>query len=193
MVELEHTPQVHLDSRQLRKLAHPLRSRLLAVLRTDGPSTSARLADALDTNTGQTSYHLRQLAEVGLVQEVPERGTARERWWQAVHQVSSWAETDFEADPDDQAAVDWLMGANLRTMTRWREEWLASRRQWPEAWRRAATFGDMRLRLDPERLEELVDELWTVLDRYRAEEVEDAQAEDVVVMIDAFPARDLRP
>jgi len=59
--------EVHLDARQIRVLAHPLRFRLLGRLRLDGPATATGLARALETNTGATSYHLRQLADVGLV------------------------------------------------------------------------------------------------------------------------------
>ena len=75
---------IKLNSQQIRTLAHPLRSRLLGALRVDGPATATTLAQALDTNTGATSYHLRQLAEVGLVAEDVDRGTGRQRWWRAV-------------------------------------------------------------------------------------------------------------
>ena len=57
---------VELDSHKLRVLAHPLRSRLLATLRAEGPATATSLAATLGTNSGATSYHLRQLAEAGL-------------------------------------------------------------------------------------------------------------------------------
>ena len=60
------------DSRQLRVLAHPLRSRLLGALRHGGPATATALAARLGTNSGATSYHLRQLAEAGLVEDDPE-------------------------------------------------------------------------------------------------------------------------
>ena len=80
-------------------LAHPLRLRLLGRLRTDGPATATALAEKLGTNTGATSYHLRQLAEVGLVAEDPDLGTGRQRWWRARHDVSSWAARTSTATP----------------------------------------------------------------------------------------------
>jgi DNA-binding transcriptional ArsR family regulator len=67
----------------LRILAHPMRQRILRYLRQAGPATSTTLARDLGENSGIMSYHLRQLAEYGFVQEVPGRGQGRERWWQA--------------------------------------------------------------------------------------------------------------
>jgi DNA-binding transcriptional ArsR family regulator len=67
----------------LRVLAHPTRQRILRYLRQSGPATSTTLARELGENSGIMSYHLRQLAEHGFVQEVPDRGQGRERWWQA--------------------------------------------------------------------------------------------------------------
>lgn len=186
------TSRVRLDSAKLRCLAHPLRSRLLSALRTDGPSTSAKLAQRLGTNTGATSYHLRKLADVGLVAEVPDRGTTRERWWQAAHEVTSWSDTDFEEDPDDRAAADWLLGHHTRTKTRWVEDWLESRAEWSREWRRAASLGDMRLRLTPSQATALEAELYEVIQRHHDAGPERGDDADVMVLIDIFPTRQVR-
>jgi DNA-binding transcriptional ArsR family regulator len=71
------------DVEALRVLAHPMRQRILRYLRQTGPATSTSLAKELGENSGIMSYHLRQLAEYGFVQEVTGRGQGRERWWQA--------------------------------------------------------------------------------------------------------------
>ncbi len=68
---------IHLDRDQVLILAHPLRHRLLSALRLGGPSTATVLAESLDRSTGKTSYHLRKLADVGLVAEDDDRGNAR--------------------------------------------------------------------------------------------------------------------
>src|SRR6188768_684937 len=98
---------LHLDSKAIRVLAHPLRSRLLTLLRAHGPATATDLARQLDTNTGATSYHLRKLASVGLVEET-EDGRGRERWWRASTASHEWRERDLAGDPDAEAASDWL-------------------------------------------------------------------------------------
>lgn len=71
------------DLEALKALAHPRKQRILQYLGLHGPATSAMLARALDLNTGATSYHLRELARFGFVEEVPGHGTGRERWWRA--------------------------------------------------------------------------------------------------------------
>ncbi len=70
---------------RLRGLAHPLRLRALDALRLDGPSTATALARRLGVNSGATSYHLRQLASYGYIEEATELGTRRDRYWRARH------------------------------------------------------------------------------------------------------------
>lgn len=77
------TPVRDVDLATLKALSHPLRVRLWDLLVSTGPATSTTLARQTGESTGSTSYHLRQLAAHGLVEEIPGRGTARERWWRA--------------------------------------------------------------------------------------------------------------
>ncbi len=77
------------DAAALQGLAHPLRLRLLGLLRAYGPSTATKLAARCGESSGLTSYHLRQLAEAGFVVDADPadlagvdrtpRGTARGR------------------------------------------------------------------------------------------------------------------
>src|SRR3954471_4188633 len=85
------------DVRALRALAHPLRNRLLGYLRLHGPATASQLGRVVGESSGSTSYHLRQLAEYGFVEEVEGRGTARERWWRARHRLTSWRADEIGA------------------------------------------------------------------------------------------------
>ena len=64
-------------------MVRPAPASTLRQLHRDGPAISTSLAHARGENTGATSYHLRQLAEHGFVEEVPERRRGRERWWRA--------------------------------------------------------------------------------------------------------------
>lgn len=75
-----------LDLRDMRVLAHPVRLALLRRLQQDGPSTATRLARSVGATPTACSWHLRQLASRGLVDdaaEAPLREHGRERWWQA--------------------------------------------------------------------------------------------------------------
>jgi DNA-binding transcriptional ArsR family regulator len=57
--------------------------RILNILAAEGEATSTTLARRLGESTGTLSWHLRHLAEHGLIEEDPDRGTRRERWWRA--------------------------------------------------------------------------------------------------------------
>lgn len=70
---------LHYDAAALKALTHPLRVQILAVLQDEGRATATTLAARLAETSGATSYHLRQLARRGLIEEVPAAG--RERWW----------------------------------------------------------------------------------------------------------------
>jgi DNA-binding transcriptional ArsR family regulator len=92
------------DARLIRALAHPLRIRMLSRLQQEGPATATMLAEALNESTANTSYHLRQLARHGLIEEDLERGDQRDRWWAAVarhYNVGS----ELETSPEHRAAV----------------------------------------------------------------------------------------
>lgn len=182
---------VRLDPPKLHALAHPLRSRLLASLRVHGPATATTLAQRLSTNSGATSYHLRQLADVGLIEEDKTQGRGRERVWRSAHDSTSWSDSDFGDDPSDRAASDWLYGHHVRTTTRYVEDWLESRQEWPKRWRDAADSSDYSLMMTPEQLGAMVEELHAVIARHRHTAEEDntsgQDAQRVVLIVHAFP------
>jgi predicted ArsR family transcriptional regulator len=181
-------PEIRLTSEQLRVLAHPLRSRLLTALRMDGPATATRLAEGLGTNTGATSYHLRQLAAVHLVVEEDRPGSGRQRWWRPAQASHGWLDSDVAGDPDDRAAAAWLAGHYLRTVTELAERWLAERHEWPAAWREAHFASDFLLELTPQRLRELEEDLQEVVLRYRQEPAQE-DSEPVILAIYGFPRK----
>ena len=178
---------LHLDARALRVLAHPLRSRLLTALRTGGPATATALARTLDTNSGATSYHLRRLESVGLVEETDE-GRGRERWWRASTAAHDWTQRDVAGDPEAEAASDWLRRHYLRSFVDHYEAWLDAGPSWPLDWRAAAESGDALLHLTPTQLAALQQDVITLLDRYREiAPAEEPPTRPVAVYWHAFP------
>src|SRR4051812_47516978 len=93
------------DVETLRAFAHPLRMRLLGLLRLDGPATASELARRVDESSGSTSYHLRQLARYGFVVEDAEQPSRRERRWAAAAAQTTWTSSDFSADPGAREAA----------------------------------------------------------------------------------------
>lgn len=177
---------VELDSRALRVLAHPLRSRLLSELRLHGAANATALAERLGTNTGATSYHLRKLAEVNLVEETDE-GHGKQRFWAAATDSHSWRNTRFDADPDDRAAAGWLRQHQLHYLVERVEAWEQERDRWPEAWRDAASMSDAIVEVSPDQLNELLEELYAVVLRYR-ELPPGEDGQQVVVHVIGIPA-----
>ncbi|MER5944934.1 winged helix-turn-helix domain-containing protein [Streptomyces sp. NPDC001904] len=80
------SPRILTDVDSLKALAHPLRQRLLTWLQRHGSATSADLAGEFGEDRGGTSYHLRQLARFGFVEEDVARSAGRRKYWRAVPQ-----------------------------------------------------------------------------------------------------------
>lgn len=75
---------VELDVVGMRALAHPVRLAILTRLREHGPDTATGLSPFVGASPSVASWHLRHLAEHGLVEDAPGDGAGRKRWWQAV-------------------------------------------------------------------------------------------------------------
>lgn len=185
------TTILHLDATAIKVLAHPLRSRLLSTLRAAGPATATALAERIGTNTGATSYHLRKLASVALVEETGE-GHGRERWWRAATAMHSFTQRDAAGDPDAQAATDWLRRYYLRSFAERYERWLDVQETWPLAWQEVADASDRLIRVSPARLAGLQAELSATIERYVDAEQADPDAQPVEVHIHAFPIPELK-
>jgi len=171
----------------LRALSHPTRLKMLMLLRLEGPATATGLAQELKLNTGATSYHLRQLAEHGFIEEDAERGDARDRWWRAAHQ-STRAGLRF-GDPDDAESAESYLQSVAMMYTEALMQAVAERRYLPLPWQEATTTSDWHLRLTPQRAEQLTDALAALIESWS--EQEDAEgtegAADFVVNLNAFP------
>ncbi len=142
------------SSAGLRALSHPVRLRMLGLLRREGPATATSLARCLGLNTGATSYHLRQLAEHGFIEEETERGNARDRWWRAVHESTRMSSggADQEAEAGYLQTVALMYGELLARAA-------AERPFLPSAWDEAVTLSDWPLRLTPSAARRLLETL----------------------------------
>ena len=151
-----------------------------------GPATATALARELDTNTGATSYHLRRLASVGLVEET-EDGRGRERWWRASTGSHEWRERDVAGDPDAEAATDWLRRHYFQGFVERYEGWLDAAASESVEWRDAAESGDSEIRVSPDRLRQFEAELLGLIERYRAPSPDDPAARRIAVYFHTFP------
>ncbi|KJK36737.1 ArsR family transcriptional regulator [Streptomyces variegatus] len=192
MSENEKVHVRELDARSLRGLAHPLRMQLLDALRFGGPATASQLAQKLGESSGATSYHLRQLAEYGFVEDAPERGKGRERWWKAVHNGLRFDDSLLDdADPAVRGAADMYLHELATTQTRDLSTWIGNRDSWPEEWARSWDMSSATLTLTPELTRELVEKMHALVETYRGRAAaENAPGtEQVRIQTHAFPIR----
>ncbi len=170
-------PARHVDvvteAARLQALAHPLRLRLLGLLRLEGPSTASRLGQRCAESSGLTSYHLRQLAAAGFVVDAEASDLeglsthGRDRWWKAAATVTSTGPPPLDDDAAAAATGDYQRAVVDLYAERSRA-WLTAQHTWPRRWQELSGSGDRVLALTTEETGRLSAELTEVLGRYRA-------------------------
>jgi DNA-binding transcriptional ArsR family regulator len=95
------------DPKILRAVAHPVRNRILTELTASGPMRAADIARELGIPANQASFHLRQLAKYGLVEEDPDAARdRRDRVWRPTSDDGvSINLTEIEKEPGGKAAT----------------------------------------------------------------------------------------
>lgn len=147
------------DPRAIRALAHPVRIALIELLTLDGAMTATEAGERLGESATTCSFHLRQLAKYGFVEEAG-GGKGRARPWKmtaiGMHiPASEDAETELAT-----AALTSLF--RERQLARFRT-WIETRHLYPSRWRAAAGESEHVFYLTADELEALNDELTTLL------------------------------
>ncbi|GAB7002759.1 hypothetical protein JCM18899A_02300 [Nocardioides sp. AN3] len=96
------------DPRILRAIAHPARNRILSELYASGSLRAADVSRLLGIPANQASFHLRQLAKYGLIEEAPDEARdKRDRVWRMVPADGiSFRSQDMLAQPGGAAALE---------------------------------------------------------------------------------------
>ncbi|MBR7834428.1 helix-turn-helix transcriptional regulator [Actinospica durhamensis] len=185
------------DPDVLKALTHPLRRRIFRLLREQGPAMVTSLAERAGADPGQISYHLRELAKRGFIEEAPELARdRREHWWRAATGSYGWSSTDFE-DPAGRAVAETAERLQIEESFERLRAYHSVRPAWSREWLDAATAGTSGMRLTPEELSALSRELGEVLWRWaevgrvdpklRPEERPQDGREHVFLFYHAFP------
>ncbi|MEU2026487.1 winged helix-turn-helix domain-containing protein [Streptomyces sp. NPDC016469] len=182
---------LQIDARALRGLAHPLRLRLLSALREHGPATASGLAERLGESSGATSYHLRQLATYGFVEDDPSRGKGRERWWRAAHAGTAFdSELMHHADPEVRGAMGVVLHEVATMHAQELSTWLGTMHEWPREWYEGSGIRDYKVRLTPELSLELAEKVSELINSYRGRVPEGTEGSAVVrTHLHVFPRR----
>jgi predicted ArsR family transcriptional regulator len=140
-----------------------VRLTLVGLLRREGPLTATRAGDLIGESATTCSFHLRQLARYGLVEEAG-GGRGRERPWRATAQFTNWP--NVAAGPELAAASQLLEAVVAERYFESLLRWVDAKPDEPVAWQEASVFGDAVLYLTPEELAELGREVRGLADRW---------------------------
>ncbi|MGW3664258.1 ArsR/SmtB family transcription factor [Streptomyces sp. NPDC005141] len=184
------------DMGTLKAIAHPLRMQLYRALHIAGAATASQLGEQVDEAPSLVSYHLRKLAEHGLIEEAePRSGDGRERWWQPSSEGLSVHDEDFRSAPEKSAAHTAFARLLVDQRADLYRRFLDERHAWGAEWNTAASDSESTLRLTPAELAELHKELLAVVRKYdekgRTDEAAGATEgrENVALHLYGFPFR----
>jgi DNA-binding transcriptional ArsR family regulator len=157
------------DPRVMRALAHPARIEIVEYLNNTGAVvTATECAGLVGLSPSATSYHLRELAKYGLVEQAPSRGDGRERVWR-----STGTGLRIEGDPEqpgareaERALVDVFLTRDYNRI----REWAAGQAGEPGPWRDASTVVSTQLLVTAEEMTALNLQVQALLDPYRKRE-----------------------
>jgi Helix-turn-helix domain len=153
----------------MRALAHPLKWALMDVLLVEGAATSTRCAELVGESQANCSFHLRQLAKYGLVEEAP-TSSKKERPWRMKTVEQSWDVVQPDVvEPGGhraQAAAELervFVQYEMAKLMRWE----GTGHTYPVEWRRAALRAGATTWLTDQELAELAERLRAVMVTYR--------------------------
>jgi DNA-binding transcriptional ArsR family regulator len=175
------------DLDTIRALAHPRRQRMLQHLGLHGPMTSAGLARALGLNTGATSYHLRELAKIGFVEEVPNLAHGRERWWRAPRRDLRLPPRSTQ-NPALRSVLDEAVRQELADDF---DEFLRYQLGDDAGWVDAALSSRSAIALAADEVTEFFDAYVALLNRYRQRTEAPADARTVAIRLLVFPTSEI--
>lgn len=189
---MDTRPELH-DPRVLRAIANPVRNRILTEMDAHGPLRAADVARLLGIPANSASFHLRELARFGLVQEDTDAARdRRDRVWRpteaAGYDVSLG---EIEKAPGGKAAS--------AVFRRTKEAW--THRLVEEAYGDDRTPGihravtEQAVRLTKAEARQMTEELVAVVDRWRAltqgGEDDDRRTYHVLQITQPFPDQPL--
>ncbi|MHA6764069.1 ArsR/SmtB family transcription factor [Streptacidiphilus sp. PAMC 29251] len=191
---------------------HPLRRALLELLDELGSVTSTEAAARLGHSSGLCSFHLRQLARYGRIEEVPQTG-GRARPWRLRRAPTAVVDPSGTSPSGSHVSGSHVSGSHVSgshvsgagastsagegfgVLARGLEDeshqrWLSQRDQAPPEWRRDEAFSAV-VYLTPDELTAVADAVRQTLANYRAREHDPAArpegARPVALITRLFP------
>ena len=153
------------DPRELRAMTHPVRLALLEVLHLNEMLTATEAGELIGESPTTCSFHLRQLAKYGFVEEAGDAPGRRRPWRLATRGVRF---SSASGDPEMGAASIALEGLLVERWIERFSQWQRARSHYPAEWQEAAMVGEFLVHVTPEELRAIQAEVLAVVDRYHA-------------------------
>lgn len=174
----------------MRALTHPVRLALLEVLLLEGPVTATQASEHIDEPPNTCSFHLRQLAKYGFVEEAGP-GPGRNRPWRLT--TIGMHFSGVNADSETRLAARGLQRMLLERYLARVQDFFENQSDYPAEWREASGASEFILHASPDELQAMNAEIATVLNRYR-ERLEDptlrpADSAPVQALLFAYPLK----
>jgi DNA-binding transcriptional ArsR family regulator len=169
-------------------MAHPIRFRIFELLR-EGPSTASRLGRRLGESSGTASYHLRFLARAGAIEEAPELGNKRERWWRRPDDIQI---VPTDNDLEGRAITTRLFALFFARDADVRRRFVAAMPRLGAEWHEGAFVGNWQVKLTPTEAAELGARLLPLIDDYRRRAEPPADADEALISFSVLPSLDER-
>jgi DNA-binding transcriptional ArsR family regulator len=160
--QAEKPPRVRkiTDASTMRALSHPVRIALVEALSFGGAMTATEVGEVIGESPTTCSFHLRQLAKYGWVEEAG-GGKGRARPWRMA--ALGFQTSSTHDDPDiDIAATTLNRLFRQRQLARY-ETWIETRSAYPRAWRDAVSDSEYLFYLTLDELRELNEALHAIL------------------------------
>ena len=160
----------------MRALAHPVRMALMEELAVAGQLTATQAAQLVGESPANCSFHLRQLAKYGFVEETG-NGHGRNRPWKL-------KTTGMTLRTAEQHESETAIAMSTLSMLFWQRAIERLRRWWdteavfPKPWRQAAQSKQTIWWVTPDELEALGEELFELLLRYNERAHDPSQRPD---------------
>jgi DNA-binding transcriptional ArsR family regulator len=178
------------DPKTLRALTHPVRLALLEALALEGPLTATAAGELIGESPTTCSFHFRQLAKYGFVEEAAS-GPGRLRPWKIVNvgmrfsDVTEDAETSVAAKSLERMVFDRALGRL--------SHFINTKSRFPKAWQEAAQNIETILWVTPAELEEVNLEVMAIFNRF-IDRISDASTRTegslpVEALMFAYPVR----
>lgn len=158
------SPQHLTDPSTIRALSHAVRLALIEVLGVHGALTATQAGELIGESATTCSFHLRQLAKYGFVEEAG-KGPGRSRPWR-VKQVG-WIVEEIANDTEQNAAAKILGEIALERQLQRHQEFNHRKHEYPVEWRDAGDESHTVWWVTPSEMASLQQEINNLIYRFR--------------------------